>query len=210
VTLVLGLEGLDGVGKSTIANMLVAYCESQQLRCCVVRNGGSITKNEGIDEKSDRSNLERYWLNLITLKLANQHEIASECAKNNDVVILDRTFLSHLMGKTRIYKQHSSEELVRTSLKYLQSKVKPFVDFNALWLVSRPFEDSIRIIKERKQSGEKLAIFEEIALENPQILPDDFEKLKKMCNVFDCSMIENNSDMALLKYDVEKRIKSLL
>lgn len=200
--LILGIEGIDGTGKTSIIRFLEQYCREIGLSCAIQRVDGGPSAFKPPSDFDDVILKQMYFENIVFNQLAQHYRQAKILASQHDVIIMERTFISMLMGRLNTYRQQPTSDVLNQSKIVMMANIKDFFDWDHLWFLSRHPADILQGIKTRAFNGQKLGSFDKLLLENPDFLISEQEKFEQVASYYGSLKIENNNSLEELNVQV--------
>jgi hypothetical protein len=207
--MILGVEGVDGSGKSTVARIILRQVESAGIRVVILRAGAiPLPVMEDLDIRPGERQ-EVFWREIQNPALIEQCKRISESLQDHDCVLLDRTPLSYILGLARVCGQLVSGGLLNLAVAEIQGAIADLPKHNALLFVRRPLGDILRTLHERSKTAEGLSVFDRQLLANPELLGEVAQTLEDACATLQAVTIENDGTLDDLQVTVLRALPCL-
>jgi thymidylate kinase len=200
--LILGIEGIDGTGKTSVIRFLEQYCRKTGLSCAIQRVDGGPSPFKRPPDLEEVVLKQMYFENIVFDQLAQQYKRAKVLASLYDVIIMERTFISMLMGRLNTYRQQATAQILDQSKSIIRENIKDFFDWDHLWFLWRHPVDIVTGIRAREFNGQQLGSFDKLLLENPDFLVSEQEKFEQVASYYGSVKIINNNSLDELNAQV--------
>lgn len=200
MTHVVGIEGIDGAGKSTVASIVrdVGRAHGLHVTVCHI-NAAATEPDEALDARERRR---QFWKTLVTPELTRQYRVAYHALVQNDVVVLERTVLSYLMGRLRVFGREAEREVVVRCIGQIRWRLAQFVPWDTLWFVTRAPTDIRAGLLARQEQGEALSAFDRYLLDHPDVLREEQRIFRDVAVAAGARVIANTGTLTALRREV--------
>jgi len=206
---VIALEGIDGSGKTTTAEIIRKYALNRGLICAVIKTGGALTPEDEEQSQNPDERRRLFWDSLVNSEICRQYGEAQVALQESNLLVLDRTYLSYLMGKTRLYGQPISPMTVAKMERTLRDS-GCFVPWDILWHIQRSPGLVLEGLHMRGSVGLPVSKFDRFLMENPDFLAADQERMKQIALQVGAEIVPNDADIETLTSTVWSRLDLLL
>ena len=208
MSLFVSIEGFDGVGKTTQANLLNEYLKNEGIKSILVREPGGTSVAEKIREILIADSELSPITELLLFESARSdlvNKLIREKLKNDFIVITDRYLDSTLAYQG--YGRNIDKSIINELNKFSTDNLYPDITF----LLDLNVEDANKRTKKRKDTSNKDQILKFENEENifHQKIRDGFLKIAKnnkdRINIIDASLDQKE----ILKLKIEKVLRKL-
>lgn len=208
--LVVGVEGIDAAGKSTAVELLQAELLARGASCVVRRAGGHLPPEEQAlaDAADPAQRQQAFWDRIIVSEIEQQYCAVQEALRTCDVVVLDRTLISYLMGRSRVFQVGLTPSVIREAVSQFRH-VPAFVPWDRLLLLVRPEERIREGLRERSSRGEALSLLEEMLVQKPGFADEEQRRLEAVGTVLGVDIYRNDQDLGALKARIVQLVDDL-
>lgn len=211
--MLIGVEGLDGAGKSTAAAWLVAAARRSGLRAQIVRAGGNGAADRADHLRAARLANDSGARHRSFLAHVSGPDLVGQCAEVRrltavtDLLVLDRTFVSHIAGKLTTYRLRWNSSLVRDAYERLWASGAA-IPCGLYVFLFRPRPRIIETLRARQARDGSLESFDAFLLHHPTALDREQRRLRRASALLGGWTIENSGPEAHLVNDLQRLWRS--